>query len=70
LTAHTPAVDHRSPAVTPCPKPSRNAVTLNAYVLAICQSFEIRREPVGKRIRVQISLLDGRQEDQAGQAPW
>ncbi|MFF4244614.1 ATP-binding protein [Streptomyces sp. NPDC001822] len=28
-------------------------------VLAVCQSFEIRREPVGKRIRVQISLLEG-----------
>ncbi|MFI8003312.1 ATP-binding protein [Streptomyces sp. NPDC086010] len=39
-------------------------------VLAVCQSFEIRREPVGKRIRVQISLLDGRPEDRAGQSPW
>uniref|UniRef100_A0AAU3H3I9 ATP-binding protein n=1 Tax=Streptomyces sp. NBC_01401 TaxID=2903854 RepID=A0AAU3H3I9_9ACTN len=27
-------------------------------VLALCQSFEVRREPVGKRVRVQISLRE------------
>ncbi|MEU0127952.1 MULTISPECIES: ATP-binding protein [unclassified Streptomyces] len=39
-------------------------------VLAVCQSFEVRREPVGKRIRVEISMLDGLQDDQAGHAAW
>ncbi|MFC9947198.1 ATP-binding protein [Streptomyces pratensis] len=39
-------------------------------VLAVCQSFEVRREPVGKRVRVRISLLDGPQDDPAGPTPW
>ncbi|MFJ8857636.1 ATP-binding protein [Streptomyces sp. NPDC102451] len=39
-------------------------------VLAVCQSFEVRREPVGKRVRVQISLFDGPDGDPAGQSPW
>ncbi|MFE4214270.1 ATP-binding protein [Streptomyces sp. NPDC056844] len=39
-------------------------------VLAVCQSFEVRREPVGKRMRVQISLIDGPDGDPAGQSPW
>lgn len=39
-------------------------------VLAVCQSFEVRREPVGKRMRVQISLLDGPDGDPAGHSPW
>ncbi|MFJ8752922.1 ATP-binding protein [Streptomyces sp. NPDC102441] len=28
-------------------------------VLAVCTSFEVRREPLGKRVHVQISLCDG-----------
>lgn len=39
-------------------------------VLAVCQSFEVRREPVGKRVRVRISLLDGADDDPAGSSPW
>lgn len=39
-------------------------------VLAVCESFEVRREPVGKRVRVEISLLDGPQGDPAGLAAW
>ncbi|MFJ9641071.1 ATP-binding protein [Streptomyces sp. NPDC101178] len=36
-------------------------------VLAVCESFEVRREPVGKRVRVRISLLDG---PQGGSTAW
>ncbi|WP_205023367.1 ATP-binding protein [Streptomyces sp. HB132] len=39
-------------------------------VLAVCQSFEVRREPVGKRVRVRISLVDGLDDDPAGSSPW
>lgn len=39
-------------------------------VLMVCQSFEVRRDPVGKRVRVQISLLDDLHGDPAGQASW
>nr|WP_307128756.1 ATP-binding protein [Streptomyces sp. B1I3] len=39
-------------------------------VLAVCQSFEMRREPVGKRIRVQIPLLDEPHNEPVGRSPW
>ncbi|MFJ4827279.1 ATP-binding protein [Streptomyces bacillaris] len=46
-------------------------------VLAVCESFEVRREPVGKRVRVRISLLDvprsgdaARSGDPAGSPSW
>ncbi|MEU8707469.1 ATP-binding protein [Streptomyces sp. NPDC048565] len=41
-------------------------------VLALCRSFEVRREPVGKRVRVQISLLEDAEDDDApvGLSPW
>ncbi|MFE9907313.1 ATP-binding protein [Streptomyces clavifer] len=39
-------------------------------VLAVCQSFEIRRQPVGKRIRVQLSLQEDLHDDPAGSSPW
>ncbi|RLV65018.1 ATP-binding region ATPase domain protein [Streptomyces sp. CBMAI 2042] len=39
-------------------------------VLAVCESFEVRREPVGKRVRVEISLLDGPRGDAAGPSGW
>ncbi|MFF9691277.1 ATP-binding protein [Streptomyces sp. NPDC014623] len=39
-------------------------------VLALCHSFEIRREPVGKRIRVQLALQDDPHHDPAGRSPW
>lgn len=35
-------------------------------VLLVCQSFTVRREPVGKRVRVQISLVDDVHGDPAG----
>ncbi|MFJ6850927.1 ATP-binding protein [Streptomyces sp. NPDC091271] len=50
--------------------PSRAGQHGLEIVLAVCQSFEVRREPVGKRVRVQISLLDGLDGDAAGQSPW
>ncbi|MFG2587878.1 ATP-binding protein [Streptomyces sp. NPDC048438] len=50
--------------------PSRAGQHGLEIVLAVCQSFEVRREPVGKRVRVQISLLDGLDGDLAGQSPW
>ncbi|MGW5069803.1 ATP-binding protein [Streptomyces cyaneofuscatus] len=39
-------------------------------VLAVCESFEVRREPVGKRVRVEISLVDGPRSDAAGPSGW
>ncbi|MEU3205966.1 ATP-binding protein [Streptomyces cyaneofuscatus] len=39
-------------------------------VLAVCESFEVRREPVGKRVRVEISLLDGPRGDAGGPSGW
>ncbi|CAM5243277.1 MULTISPECIES: ATP-binding protein [Streptomyces] len=39
-------------------------------VLMVCQSFEIRREPVGKRVRVRLSLQDSPSGDPAGQTTW
>ncbi|MFE2295959.1 ATP-binding protein [Streptomyces sp. NPDC059452] len=39
-------------------------------VLLVCQSFEVRRDPVGKRVRVQISLVDDLNGDPAGQTSW
>ncbi|MFJ1589321.1 ATP-binding protein [Kitasatospora albolonga] len=39
-------------------------------VLMVCRSFEVRREPVGKRVRVQMSLLDDPHGDPAGQVSW
>ncbi|MFF5724599.1 ATP-binding protein [[Kitasatospora] papulosa] len=50
--------------------PSRAGQHGLEIVLAVCQSFEVRREPVGKRVRVQISLLEGRDTEPAGPAPW
>ncbi|AWT47865.1 MULTISPECIES: ATP-binding protein [Streptomyces] len=35
-------------------------------VMAVCQSFEVRREPVGKRVRAAIVLADGPGGDPAG----
>ncbi|MFW3463769.1 ATP-binding protein [Streptomyces sp. 058-1L] len=39
-------------------------------VLMVCQSFEVRREPVGKRVRVEISLLDDAQGAPADPTSW
>ncbi|GGP56059.1 hypothetical protein GCM10010287_04080 [Streptomyces variabilis] len=35
-------------------------------VMAVCQSFEVRREPVGERVRAAIVLADGPGGDSAG----
>ncbi|MDF0373764.1 ATP-binding protein [Streptomyces sp. NPDC000971] len=50
--------------------PSRAGQHGLEIVLAVCQSFQVRREPVGKRVRVQISLLEGRDAGPAGPTPW
>ncbi len=34
--------------------------------MAVCQSFEVRREPVGERVRAAIVLADGPGGDSAG----
>lgn len=34
--------------------------------MAVCQSFEVRREPVGERVRAAIVLADGAGGDRAG----
>ncbi len=34
--------------------------------MAVCQSFEVRREPVGKRVGAVIVLADGPGGDPAG----
>lgn len=39
-------------------------------VLAVCQSFELRREPVGKRVSVQIALHDDADRSPSGQTAW
>lgn len=35
-------------------------------IMAVCQTFEVRREPVGKRVRAAIVLADGPGGDPAG----
>ncbi|MER6115901.1 ATP-binding protein [Streptomyces sp. NPDC001743] len=39
-------------------------------VLMVCQSFEIRREPVGKRLVVRLSLLDSADLNPGGHTAW
>ncbi|MET7871296.1 ATP-binding protein [Streptomyces cyaneofuscatus] len=39
-------------------------------VLMVCQSFEVRREPVGKSLRVQIALPDSPDNNPSGQTTW
>ncbi|MFF8983764.1 ATP-binding protein [Streptomyces globisporus] len=51
-----------SGAVLPSPSPAdptRVGQHGLELVLAVCQSFELRREAVGKRVSVQIALQDG-----------
>ncbi|MER6031886.1 ATP-binding protein [Streptomyces sp. NPDC001851] len=38
-------------------------------IMAVCQSFEVRREPVGKRVRAAIVLADGMDAGQPPRAP-
>ncbi|WP_191134139.1 ATP-binding protein [Streptomyces sp. col6] len=39
-------------------------------VLMVCQSFEIRREPVGKRLSVGVALQDAPDRSPHGRTPW
>ncbi|MFD5199216.1 ATP-binding protein [Streptomyces sp. NPDC058375] len=39
-------------------------------VLAVCQSFELRREAVGKRVCVQIALQDSADKSPSGRTVW
>lgn len=41
-----------------------------ALVLMVCQSFEVRREPVGKSLRVRIALPDIPDNSPSGQTTW
>ncbi|MFJ6793917.1 ATP-binding protein [Streptomyces sp. NPDC091268] len=45
------------PVVSP-PDPSRIGKHGLEIALAVCRSFEVRREPVGKRVKVTIGLAD------------
>jgi hypothetical protein len=38
-------------------------------VMAVVQSFEVQREPVGKRITARLALLDDPGGDVAGHSP-
>lgn len=49
--------DPTLPAVCPA-DPSRIGQHGLEIIMAVCQSFEVRREPVGKRITVAITLAD------------
>ncbi|MFB8089456.1 ATP-binding protein [Streptomyces sp. NPDC055992] len=39
-------------------------------VLMVCQSFEVRREPVGKRLSVGVALQDAPDRSPHGRSPW
>lgn len=39
-------------------------------IMAVCESFEVRREPVGKRITVVIVLADDPDGNPAGRLLW
>ncbi len=62
-----------SGAVLPAPSPAdparigRHGLEL---VLGVCQSFELRREAVGKRVCVQIALQDSADESPSGRTAW
>ncbi|MEU4728930.1 ATP-binding protein [Streptomyces sp. NPDC023588] len=47
----------RLPAVSPA-DPSRIGQHGLEIAMAVCRSFEVRREPVGKRVKVTIGLAD------------
>lgn len=49
------------------PDPGRVGQHGLEIVIALCQSFEMRREPVGKRIRATITLAGGPTGGPAGQ---
>ncbi|MFG2768117.1 ATP-binding protein [Streptomyces rubiginosohelvolus] len=57
------------PAVS-APDPTRIGQHGLELVLMVCQSFEIRREPVGKSLRVRIALADSPDNSPSGQTTW
>ncbi|WP_405756625.1 ATP-binding protein [Streptomyces sp. NBC_01420] len=57
------------PAASPC-DPTRIGRHGLELVLSLCQSFEIHREPVGKRLTVRLSLLDSTDRSPAGHTAW
>ncbi|MER6303516.1 ATP-binding protein [Kitasatospora sp. NPDC001539] len=57
--------DPTLPAACP-PDPTRVGQHGLEIVMKVCQSFEVRREPVGKRVRVTIMLADDPGGDPAG----
>ncbi|MDQ0834486.1 anti-sigma regulatory factor (Ser/Thr protein kinase) [Streptomyces achromogenes] len=57
----------KMPVLRP-PDPTRVGQHGLEIVLAVCQSFEVHREPVGKRIKVTVALADDQLGDAAGSA--
>lgn len=57
------------PAASPA-DPTRVGQHGLELVLMVCQSFEIRRAPVGKRLTVRLSLLDSADQCPSGQTAW
>ncbi|MER7676988.1 ATP-binding protein [Streptomyces sp. NPDC096934] len=51
------------------PDPTRTGQHGLEIVMALCRSFEMHREPVGKRIRAAVVLADDPGGDPAGQQP-
>ncbi|MCX5403058.1 ATP-binding protein [Streptomyces sp. NBC_00335] len=60
--------DAQLPAVSPA-DPSRIGQHGLEIAMAVCRSFEVRREPVGKRVKVTIGLADDPGGDPAGRLP-
>lgn len=56
------------PSVSPA-DPSRVGQHGLEITMAVCRSFEVRREPVGKRVKVTIELADDPGGNQAGRLP-
>ncbi|MEU1534130.1 ATP-binding protein [Streptomyces fagopyri] len=56
------------PLILP-PDPARVGRHGLEIVMALCRSFEMHREPVGKRVRAAIVLADDPGDDPAGRQP-
>ncbi|MDN0199124.1 ATP-binding protein [Streptomyces sp. S.PNR 29] len=57
--------DPTPPAVM-APDPSRIGQHGLEIVMAVCESFAVHREPVGKRVTAAVTLADGPDEDASG----
>lgn len=60
--------DAQLPTVSPA-DPGRIGQHGLEIAMAVCRSFEVRREPVGKRVKVTIGLADDPGGDPAGRLP-